>query len=235
VRKIIEASCKLPGKTPLGDNVGKACRVCKEAAGLGVNDNGLIRTRFCNKYFSVHFLVYCKAILSCDEMNKCSRQEQLGKVLAIRESIGDGKEISHLCDTPNCIEPSHLILESRSSNMSRQNCIGYACYQDTLFKLCEHEPPCLRVKGIKEKNVNSSFPPETLGLLLEHGKARSEHRKHFLKKVSDNRLAIKEKAVISRSRLSSSKEEKKEIRKTKLSKKRKAKRKESKQSKKQKF
>lgn len=46
-------------------------------------------------------------------------------------------DISHLCHTKNCIEPSHLTLESHTLNLSRSYCKSSGACS------FEHSPPCV--------------------------------------------------------------------------------------------
>ena len=46
-------------------------------------------------------------------------------------------EVSHLCHTPECINPQHLSLETHITNMERQHCVRQGhCSKD-------HNPHCL--------------------------------------------------------------------------------------------
>ena len=50
---------------------------------------------------------------------------------------GSNTEISHLCHTPLCIEPSHLVRESHATNQERIHCKAQGrCTKN-------HEPACL--------------------------------------------------------------------------------------------
>lgn len=57
----------------------------------------------------------------------------------------DGDDVSHRCQNKWCCRPSHLVKEDRSTNKSRDNCLGYLIEYDDpeiVIKLCKHEPPC---------------------------------------------------------------------------------------------
>lgn len=62
--------------------------------------------------------------------------------------------ISHLCDTPSCILPEHMVLETPSMNNSRKNCgqviqcAHVGCQR--FLRACKHDPPCIvYVEGFK--------------------------------------------------------------------------------------
>ena len=60
------------------------------------------------------------------------------------ESVQD---ISHLCNTRNCINPLHLVSESHDENMSRISCPGTVIPWNTggyVITLCKHNPKCLK-------------------------------------------------------------------------------------------
>lgn len=235
IEKILMSSRKFPGKTPLLGSLGKPCKVCEQNQGMITpNNNGLMRTRFCNKAFSVHSLIFFCAALK-EDVNHLSKSEQLEKITTVQKSISDDMEISHLCDTSNCVELTHMKLETRAYNMSRKGCVGYVLYDDTLVKVCKHEPTCIRVLPVDMKDVNTSHSTDDLRLLRLHGMKRIEHKEKFSSSVLEKRKLVKEKAVSSRSNVASSKDEKKEKRKQKLANKRKAKRKDRKKSKRQKI
>ncbi|GKT34779.1 hypothetical protein ADUPG1_008070 [Aduncisulcus paluster] len=53
--------------------------------------------------------------------------------------LGDS-EVSHLCGTPGCVNPLHLILESHEMNMSRRDCPGTMAHDGLFHIMCPHEP-----------------------------------------------------------------------------------------------
>lgn len=75
----------------------------------------------------------------------------LGRLHSSDKKIGRNNahlDVSHLCDRP-CFNPSHLILEDRETNMSRQRCIGYIKVKKKYIKVCKHNPPCTRLSSEK--------------------------------------------------------------------------------------
>lgn len=63
----------------------------------------------------------------------------------------NGKQVSHLCHNPTCINPDHLIVETQSENEARKECankinvvtdIGGKRYY-LPAKACPHTPNCI--------------------------------------------------------------------------------------------
>lgn len=62
-----------------------------------------------------------------------------------------GDEVSHLCTQPRCMDPDHIILESKVDNNSRKGCVVYTpcsadcrrCNGRRVVALCPHSPPCI--------------------------------------------------------------------------------------------
>jgi len=67
-------------------------------------------------------------------------------------------DVSHLCGNALCIRPSHLHDEAHDVNMSRIHCVGYIydVRRRSHHKVCMHNPPCLRVRGV----LDSAEPTE---------------------------------------------------------------------------
>ena len=65
-------------------------------------------------------------------------------------------EASHLCHHPRCINPQHIIIETRRKNLKRNMCIGHSdlveCKCGAYNSPCTHThvPPCLLPKDKKE-------------------------------------------------------------------------------------
>jgi len=66
-------------------------------------------------------------------------------------AIGEEEmEISHLCNTPRCMNPSHLAVESKEANGSRKGCVPWVpcdvfcvCQGNGVIRVCPHDPPCV--------------------------------------------------------------------------------------------
>lgn len=229
ITKILESSTRLPGAVPVPPSTGETCNICHPSRGIASNSNGLLRTRFCNKYYSVHSLLFYAEHLN-DGWKHLSKKKQLELFLTMKDSNIDC-EISHLCDTPNCVEPSHLVLESRSSSMKRKGCPGYAICKDTLLQLCKHEPPCLKVTDA----VDTSYDTQDLESFRVFCDARLLYRTTLANEIANSKAQVLKKAVFARSNIASSKEQKKEKRQRKKAEKRKLRRKERKEMKRQKL
>lgn len=218
--------------------------------GFSRNHNGLIRTRFCNAYFSVAQLVAFHDCLmgnkrgnssSSSWWNKSSFQQQSEAFFKVFEdSRRQGLEVSHLCDVQNCVEPTHIILESRSCNMSRRSCPGYCIHKQHLLRLCKHDPPCVRVTSCKEV-VSSAATPSSFEFTSSHlplfktfGRLRDTHRRYTVSKALQHKEETAQKAKASREvrKRTNSKADRIIVRKEKIAKKRKAERKERKRKKK---
>lgn len=54
-------------------------------------------------------------------------------------------DCSHRCHNSWCIRPSHLIYESKKTNLNRKGCPGYLIFplENTFKRICNHSPPCL--------------------------------------------------------------------------------------------
>lgn len=62
----------------------------------------------------------------------------------IPHNLGSGASISHLCDTMDCIEKSHLVLEiEHRENLVRQRCKGVLLIVSTWNRLILQEEPCV--------------------------------------------------------------------------------------------
>lgn len=232
ISRIHAASSVLPGSTPPtseNETSGKPCLICQEAVGIKPNGNGLLRMRFCNKSYAVHSLVYFASLMDTKVIKHGSSQTQLKHLDAIKDSTYVDKEISHLCDTPNCVELSHLVAEPRCSNMNRKGCVGFVILGKTCIKVCQHDPPCNRVSPAVD---SWNLPNQEVQELLTHGLARTDYRNNFSIDLLNQKNKTKEIAVSSRSVKASSKQERKEKRIEKTTRKRKAKRKDLKSSKK---
>lgn len=75
-------------------------------------------------------------------------KDQLQEVSASKSEKG-AKTISHICGTPNCLSPEHLVLEEKTINDQRTHChfvMNLAKEKsDALLivkSLCPHEPKC---------------------------------------------------------------------------------------------
>ncbi len=63
----------------------------------------------------------------------------------------DGQHASHLCHEPLCIEPTHIVVESKIDNEARKMCKGRLVVRTTISGVeydlpprpCPHTPPCL--------------------------------------------------------------------------------------------
>jgi hypothetical protein len=58
-------------------------------------------------------------------------------------------EASHLCNHNWCVNPNHLLWETREDNLSRRNCIIWTkcpCGCNHSFNPCIHVPQCLPLK-----------------------------------------------------------------------------------------
>jgi len=58
----------------------------------------------------------------------------------------DDLEASHLCNHNWCVNPNHLLWETRGENLSRRNCVVWTtcpCGCNYSFNPCKHVPQCL--------------------------------------------------------------------------------------------
>lgn len=56
-------------------------------------------------------------------------------------SVGGPNEVSHLCHTPGCFNPDHVMVEARALNKSRAMCQGHFIYElddGTVINPCRH-------------------------------------------------------------------------------------------------
>ena len=51
-------------------------------------------------------------------------------------TVPEGLEVSHRCHNGRCVEPTHLVAEDHSSNISRKDCKGKDCTK-------KHVPHCI--------------------------------------------------------------------------------------------
>ncbi len=70
----------------------------------------------------------------------------------------DGRtlQVSHLCHTPACFNPEHLIAETPLANNNRKNCLVWIDCQrcKKVWRLCKHEPPCIKYKANVENEAS---------------------------------------------------------------------------------
>ena len=63
----------------------------------------------------------------------------------------DDTHASHLCHCSLCIEPTHIVVESRAANEARKTCKGLLVVRTTIGGVeydlspapCPHNPPCI--------------------------------------------------------------------------------------------
>lgn len=63
------------------------------------------------------------------------------------ENVPDGQQASHVCDEPNCFNPSHVVAEDALTNASRKACVQIRCpHHDyaIVLDLCRHAPRCIK-------------------------------------------------------------------------------------------
>jgi hypothetical protein len=96
--------------------------VIENAKGIDTMPTGYFRMSYAGRKVFVHVFVW--------EYHNGPKDENL--------------DVSHLCHNKKCCRPSHLHLESRAVNKSRDNCVGVvaASPDDTPHQLCRHQPPC---------------------------------------------------------------------------------------------
>jgi len=87
--------------------------------------------------------------------------------------VPHGSNTSHLCHTPRCVNPAHLIVETCGRNNRRVCCPCWTYVPGTTTKqhICHHDPPCLRPdeKGMQDKGrVHAPHVPRGWKV-LEHG------------------------------------------------------------------
>jgi len=69
-----------------------------------------------------------------------------------------GSNTSHLCATPMCMRPEHLVIETCGKNNRRVGCPCWSFVPNTNNQqrqlVCPHDPPCLRPdeKGLRDKH-----------------------------------------------------------------------------------
>ncbi len=80
-----------------------------------------------------------------------------------------GENASHLCHTPMCINPAHLVIESADQNKARNCCPCWSYQQGTNIKqlICSHQPPCLRPdeKGLTNAGLEQ-YPHASSGVRI---------------------------------------------------------------------
>jgi len=99
------------------------CWIVNESSGIDETKGGYPRMSFSGKKIFTHQFVW--------EYHKGKKPDEM--------------DISHLCQNKRCCRPSHLHVESRSMNKSRDHCIGIvspAIDKQNCYRLCQHEPIC---------------------------------------------------------------------------------------------
>jgi hypothetical protein len=67
-------------------------------------------------------------------------------------------DASHLCHNPLCVRPEHLIVESRTLNHKRKNCLFKVmcqCCSNEII-VCKHNPPCLHAGDWQDEERDES-------------------------------------------------------------------------------
>lgn len=107
---------------PVIDDMGIiACRRGR-GPGFSTNSGGYTRVNFAGSKVSIHASVL--EVVS-------------GKAPA------DRTDASHLCGNPWCFQPTHLVWESRASNIARRGCAGRVLVDGVHWvRVCQHAPEC---------------------------------------------------------------------------------------------
>lgn len=107
---------------------------------------------------------------------------------------------SHLCGTPACFNPLHILDETQKVNYSRGRCPGVivcAKHRHTILDLCQHTPKCIKelypvdccLKGAPEFQTNrtpgiqTSIDPYDLLVNLGSDTALIERRRDVILKI----------------------------------------------------
>jgi hypothetical protein len=71
---------------------------------------------------------------------------QLAAWVRFNELPTNATVVSHRCHRKLCINPHHLVLETRGENNARIGCLAYYYEEstETYTRVCHHEPHCLR-------------------------------------------------------------------------------------------
>jgi hypothetical protein len=85
--------------------------------------------------------------LSFDGANKFAT---LGEVLLWSRGVTlnnvPGSQCSHLCSTPSCTDPNHVVVESAVENNRRKGCaVVWPCsHCSKIYLICSHVPSCIK-------------------------------------------------------------------------------------------
>lgn len=99
------------------------CWIINNTSGIDETESGYLRMSYRGKKILVHLFSW--------EYHNGSKPRD--------------KDISHLCHNKRCCRPSHLFCESRSTNKSRDHCIGIVSPDkdsSVHYTTCNHEPIC---------------------------------------------------------------------------------------------
>lgn len=93
-------------------------------------------------------------------------------------------DVSHLCDVNLCMNPKHLILETRKKNMERQRCKGYIHYKcGAIVRVCDHGPDyCTRVTEHTEKLSECVINLSVFNVSVSKS---SGNKKHWINKIKE--------------------------------------------------
>lgn len=73
-------------------------------------------------------------------------------------SYSTDNDVSHLCGNNGCCRPSHLTSESRTTNKSRDGCVGFLFLGGRWIKVCKHKPLCVRVTQVSGDCISEKPP-----------------------------------------------------------------------------
>jgi hypothetical protein len=229
---------KYPGSAPIKGR--ETCSVVdskfgEEPIGFSKNANGVMRTRFRNVYFTVSQLAFYSSKLPNNWQHKSGAKQKDMLLDELAKSKHQGLVLSHLCDVQNCIELSHMVLETRQVNQSRINCLGYLIYGHKLISVCLHRPHCLKVVNHSESTTSDallSYELKELKDFSEYGRFVSKRKACCKKMINDNLKQRRDIAKLSRqAKGNGSKQEKKTIVQQRKDRKRRTRRKERKEAK----
>lgn len=69
-----------------------------------------------------------------------------------QSGTSDG-DVSHLCNNPVCFNPHHVCYEQSIVNQSRKGCVGIVIVNNVKYRVCQHEPMCLKQVTLTDDNI----------------------------------------------------------------------------------